>query len=124
MMRSQAYAAMREVKKLMIVVALLSTGCTKDGGPYVCTNDVDSYKAHARTDLLTGKVSKFEAIDANGISFVIDEKNSRTFECIPQAEHDAEIERQNALREIERSRCEQERKANPAKFSGTSWPPC
>jgi hypothetical protein len=90
----------------VLATVVLVTGCTKAGGAYVCTNDVDSYDAQAKVSLFSGEVQRYEAIDSNGISFNIDDKNSRSFECITKAEG----EKRQALAAAEaKARCDAEK---------------
>lgn len=101
---------MTTVQRVVVVMALLITGCTKNGGAFVCQSDeAGPFAAEARVDILSGKVRRYEATDDNGIRFDIDKSNSRAFDCVTKAESDA----QRAKAEAEfRKMCERERQAD------------
>lgn len=99
------------MKKLIFVALLLSAGCTKDGGAFVCSGDDRTYDAQARVSRFSGDVVRYRATDSNGISFDIDDSNSRSFECISKAEDDMRQAEAAAKSKIE---CERGKKdGNP-----------
>lgn len=83
------------MKKILIVVAVLVSGCTKDGGAYVCSSEDGSFNAEAQVSRFSGDIVRYRAVDYNGIGFDIDHDNSLKFDCITKAEHD-KIEAQKA----------------------------
>jgi hypothetical protein len=105
------------MKKILVVAALLASGCTKDGGAYVCSSEDGTFIAEARVSRFSGDVVRYKAVDYNGIGFDIDDDNSRSFECISKAEDDKRQTETAAKSKIE---CERGKKDGDPWFVGAT----
>lgn len=101
------------MKMPMIAAVFLIGGCTKDGGAYICESDEGVFKAQAELDFFSGKVRSYEAVDGNGISFAINEGNSRSFDCIAKADFD---QRKAVIEAAEKAKCESARQNAKSAF--------
>ena len=100
------------MRNLIIVFALLASGCTKDGGAFVCYSEDGAFEAEARIDVFSGEIKRYDAIDQNGIGFPIDDDNSLKFDCITKAEDD---EREARAAESRKRDCESRKEGDPWK---------